>query len=231
MRQAVFLIGGAGARLGALTHATPKPLLPVAGRPFLEHLLAKAARHGLRRVLLLAGHRAEVVHDYLAQSAIAQRLGLEIEVCVENEPLGTGGALVAVRDRLDPVFLLANGDTWFDFDWSRLIAAQGWAAVLALRHMALADRYETVLLDGPKIIGFRPRDLLMQAALINGGVYRMEAAALDDAGGRASLEQDILPALSAKGKLGGLIFDGPFIDIGIPLTYAEAQDMFARDLK
>jgi NDP-sugar pyrophosphorylase family protein len=230
VRQIVFLIGGAGTRLGHLTREVPKPLLPVAGRPFLEHLLRKAARHGLTRVLLLAGYRAEAVHSYLQHSAIASTLGLEIEVVVEREPLGTAGALVHVRDRLEPAFLLANGDTWFDVDWSSMAANGDWPVLIALREVQQADRYETIVLEGDRVMKMRPRNPTAGRALINGGLYRIQTTALDGAPAPSSLEADVLPSLCAEGKVGGLLFDAAFIDIGLPDTYRLAQSLLASPL-
>ena len=117
MDQAVILVGGLGTRLGALTVAAPKPLLTVGGAPFLDVLLREAARHGVRTVLLLAGHKAELVRDYARDYELARRIGLKIEVIVEPEPAGTGGALLHAADRLQDCFFLLNGDSWFDANW------------------------------------------------------------------------------------------------------------------
>jgi NDP-sugar pyrophosphorylase family protein len=227
VRQIVFLVGGTGSRLGDITRELPKPLLPVAGRPFLDYLLRKAARHGLTRVLLLAGYRAEAMHAYLQQSDVAATLGLEIDVAVEAHPLGTAGALVAVRDRLDPAFLLANGDTWFDLDWSEVAAVGDWPVLMALREVPQADRYETVVLEGERVMNMRRRDSAAGQALINGGLYRIGRAILDGAVAPSSLETDLLPSLCAAGRVGGRVFDGAFIDIGLPDSYRSAQGLLA----
>jgi len=114
--QAAILCGGLGTRLGALTAQAPKPLLPVAGEPFLDVLLLELARHGVRRVLLLAGFAAKRIAEYAATTQMRARFGMEIEVSVEPERAGTGGAVWHARDRLDPEFFLLNGDSWFDIN-------------------------------------------------------------------------------------------------------------------
>jgi NDP-sugar pyrophosphorylase family protein len=227
IRQAAFLVGGLGTRLGALTQSLPKPLLPVAGRPFLDRLLEKAAGHGLTRIVLLAGVKSEAVEAYLAADNPAERLGLEIALSIEPTPLGTGGALVQAAPLLDDAFLLANGDTWFDFDWSALAAATGFPAVAALHAIQNPDRYETVSLDGGRITGFHPRGAPSATQLINGGVYRFDKAALAGATAPMSLESVLLPALCRDGRLGGQVFEGAFIDIGVPESYRQAQTMFS----
>ena len=225
-RQCAILVGGAGSRLGSLTRDVPKPMLPVAGRPFLQHLLDKAHRHGFESVLLLAGFRADVIADYVAGLAPADHHGLEIAVSVEDQPLGTAGALAQARERLDETFLLVNGDTWFDFDWADLSASDAWPATLALRQIPLADRYETIVLDGERVTAFQPRGLQPTLpGLINGGAYRLDRALVPSRIGFLSLETDILPTLCAEGRLGGRVYEGDFIDIGVPESYAQAQTL------
>ena len=114
IQQAAILCGGLGTRLGALTAATPKPLLPVGERPFLDILLEALGQAGVRRMLLLAGFMAERIADYAAATPIKPRFGLSIEVAAEPYAAGTGGALWHTRDRLDEAFYLLNGDSWFD---------------------------------------------------------------------------------------------------------------------
>lgn len=226
VRQCVFLVGGLGTRLGELARDVPKPMMPVAGRPFLDHLLAKAARHGFDRILLLAGHRAEVIERHLDETRLAERLGLEIMLSIEPAPLGTGGALAHARDGLDPAFLLVNGDTWFDFDWRVLADWSAFPASLALRDVAPADRYETVALDEDcRVTQVRPRDPQLARGLINGGVCRLTRDSVPSQVGVLSLENDLLPRLCATGHLGGRAFDGAFIDIGLPESLAAASSI------
>lgn len=227
-RQCVMLVGGLGSRLGTLTRDTPKPMLPVAGRPFLDHLLLKAARQGFDQVLLLAGHRSEVMSDHLASSGLPERLGLTVSLSVEAEPLGTAGALTQARDQLDETFLLINGDTWFDFDWRDLAAMDAFPAALALRRVAPADRYETVQLEDERVVAFQPRRPDLSEGLINGGAYRLTKSIVPTRLGPASLESDLLPDLCEKGRLGGRIFDGAFIDIGLPESLLQAQSLLER---
>lgn len=221
--QCVILVGGLGTRLGNLAARTPKPLLPVQGRPFLEWLLIKAARHGFDRVLLLAGHGAAVLDDWLAGNPLPGRLGLTLSVNRETSPQGTAGALVQARALLDDDFLLVNGDTWFDFDWSALALRDGADGCMALRRVAPADRYETIALDGKRVSAVRPRDPALAEGLINGGVYRLRASAFDGVTAPASLEQDVLPRLTIAGRLDGRVFDAAFLDIGLPESYRAAE--------
>ena len=220
IEQAVILCGGRGTRLGALTAATPKPLLAIGDAPFLDQLLFELGRHGFRRVLLLAGFAAEQIAAYAAASQIAARFGLVVEVAVEPEEAGTGGALWHARHRLDDAFLMLNGDSWFDIN---LLDLGGWlerdpavAGVLALRRLADASRYGAVRLVGADIVEFATRPAGSGPGLVSGGIYALRRSVVDALTPRASLEADLFPALARQGLLRGRVLDRYFIDIGIP---------------
>jgi D,D-heptose 1,7-bisphosphate phosphatase len=230
--QAAILCGGLGTRLGALTARTPKPLLPVGGAPFLDTLLFELGRHGIRRVLLLAGFAAEQIEDYAATTPIKDRFGIEIEIAVEPERAGTGGALWHARDRLDPEFFLLNGDSWFDVNLLALaagLAANPQAiATIAVRYLADAFRYGTVAIERGRVASFGVRPEHPGSGLVNGGVYACRRALLDHLASCCSLEADIFPALAGDGLLSGARSDSYFIDIGVPEAYARAQQELPR---
>ena len=218
--QAVFLVGGRGSRLGDLTLDTPKPLLPVAGRAFIEHLLDKAVREGFAELILLAGYRHEAVEAY----AGAWR-GVPLRLSIEPEPLATAGAVAHAAPMLRADFLLVNGDTWFDFDWSSLRLSDGLHGLVAAREVSPADRYETLDIRDGRVVAIHPRADLT-SGVINGGVYRLSRDAFANVRGRVSLEKDTLPKLSANGLLGAQIKTGAFIDIGLPHSLKAANELF-----
>jgi D,D-heptose 1,7-bisphosphate phosphatase len=229
--QCVILVGGLGTRLGALTVETPKPLLAVAGRPFLEYLLFEAARFGFKRVLLLAGYRADQVASYLAESDIARHLRLEIDLHVEAEPAGTGGALWQARERLDEYFYLLNGDSWLDFNWLSLVTVEGSdraVATLGLRHVEDASRYGVVETDDGLVRRFRDRPEQAGPGDVNSGVYLVSREIVAALRPRCSLERDVLPALAEAGRLRAQRVRGGFIDIGVPEDFARAQSLLPR---
>ncbi|MGH7045114.1 MAG: HAD-IIIA family hydrolase [Stellaceae bacterium] len=233
IRQAAILCGGLGTRLGALTAQTPKPLLPVAGAPFLDMLLFELGRHGIREVLLLAGFAAAQIAEYAAASPLKARFGIDLAVTVEPEGAGTGGALWHARDRLDPQFLLINGDSWFDINLLTLaagaVAQPAAIATIAIRSLADASRYGVVTLGAlGRITGFGERPSQPGPGLVNGGVYVCRRALIGRLGRCCSLEADIFPPLAAAGLLQGMRFDGYFIDIGVPQSYALAQHQVPR---
>ncbi|WP_348674531.1 HAD-IIIA family hydrolase [uncultured Abyssibacter sp.] len=230
MIQCAVLCGGLGTRLGALTAETPKPLLEVAGEPFLETLIFELGRQGIRKVLLLAAFRNDKITAFARTSPAAQRFGVEIEVAIEPDRAGTGGALWHAQDRLEDVFFLINGDTWFDIPVLSLYrrahaepdACEG---VIALRKVDDASRYGTVDLDeAGRVTGFAEKSERRGESYINGGIYFLSKQALRLTAPQCSIEYDVLPALAAEGRLRGVPFDDNyFIDIGIPETYERAQ--------
>lgn len=228
--QCAILLGGLGTRLGSLTRDTPKPLLPVGGSPFIELLVREAWRKGFRDVVLLAGYKSERVFDFVEAMRAGLPAGHSINVVVEPEPLGTGGAVVNALSWLDERFLLLNGDTWFDCNWNELCSPQAWGkggdgAALAVRAVPLADRYETIDFapDG-KVRAVVPRGEAIGAPYyVNGGAYCLSRDHVRGFGERFSLEENVLPALAAAGKLNARSFEGYFLDIGVPESYERSQ--------
>ncbi|MGY8633306.1 HAD-IIIA family hydrolase [Bradyrhizobium sp. 14AA] len=230
LRQAVILVGGLGTRLGERTKLVPKPMLDIGGRPFLDTLIDELVRYGVfDEILLLAGHKAEIVETHYTAAARGQA---RIVVSRETEPLGTGGALVHARDLLHERFLLLNGDSLFDFNLLDLIArANGGRVHMALRDGVVGDRYGRVVLDGDVV-----RDFIAPGAgatgPVNAGIYVVDRSVLADiAKLPASLEQDVFPGLVEAGELRGTAYRGYFIDIGIPDDFARADRELREKLR
>jgi D-glycero-D-manno-heptose 1,7-bisphosphate phosphatase len=231
----MVLCGGFGTRLGELTAQTPKPLLAIGDRPFLEILLNELGRYGFDRITLLAGFAADQLRAFASTTAIAQRFDLSIEVSAEPTALGTGGALRFAHDRLDETFILLNGDSWFDIDLLKLCrrAAEKPEALatLALRRAHDSSRYGVVETDGAQVVRFGSRAPSTGLALLNGGVYVVRREFVSHLAERCSLEADVFPKLASQGLVAGQAFDGFFIDIGIPEAYAEAQFAIPKALR
>ncbi|WP_164718381.1 HAD-IIIA family hydrolase [Bradyrhizobium sp. LVM 105] len=230
LRQAVILVGGLGTRLGERTKTVPKPMLDIGGRPFLDTLIDELVRYGVfDEILLLAGHKAEIVETHYAAAARGQT---RIVVSRETEPLGTGGALVHARNLLHDRFLLLNGDSLFDFNLLDLIArAHDGRVHMALRDGVVEDRYGRVVLDGDMV-----RDFIAPGAgatgPVNAGIYVIDKSVLDEiATLPASLEQEVFPSLAKSGALRGTAYRGYFIDIGIPDDFGRADRELRRQLQ
>jgi D,D-heptose 1,7-bisphosphate phosphatase len=221
LRQAVILVGGLGTRLGERTKTTPKPMLPVGGRPFLDVLIDEIARYDLfDEILLLAGHKAESIEKRYAGTA---RGRARLKVSLEQVPLGTAGALVHACELLQERFLLLNGDSFFDFNILDLVSrATSGLVQMALRADVVGDRFGRVMLEGDRVTCFIAPG---QGATgpVNAGIYVIDRSIVAGIAPPASLEQDIFPSLAAKGVMGGTVYRGYFIDIGIPEDFARAD--------
>jgi dTDP-glucose pyrophosphorylase len=226
IRQAVILAGGKGTRLGEITRAVPKPMLPIAGdQPFLDYLLEMIERHGYEDIILLGGYLGEVLEAAYDGRRIS---GARIRVLLEKAPLGTAGALTVAREKLDPRFVMMNGDAFFDINLRALEQASrqsGAMATLALRSVPDAARFGRVIEERGKVVAFLEKDPSRPGpGIINGGVYVLKREILDLVVNLpCSLEQDVFPALVERGEICGLTFDGYFLDIGLPETLEQGH--------
>jgi D,D-heptose 1,7-bisphosphate phosphatase len=221
--QAIILAGGKGPRLGALTRGLPKPLVPVAGKPFICHLIENLARHGFRNILLLVGAFAAAYEKALGTGG---KLGVRLQLVSEPQPADTAGALHHAAPFLQPRFLLLNGDSFFDFNYLDLVAkrsAGSWLARIALREVDDVSRYGTVSLAAGQVTSFGEKGGKGEG-LINGGVYWLKREILAEIGTPpVSLERDLFPGLASRGLLRGSNYSGRFIDIGVPADLRRAR--------
>lgn len=220
LKQAVFLVGGLGTRLRQLTATTPKPLIAVCGRPFLDYLLDEVARHGFTDIVLLAGYLGEQFDSHYDGLRVH---GARVRVLRETEPMGTGGAIRLALPQLADSFLLANGDSFFDINLRALPEPAAGEITMALRATAPGARYGTVSLQGDRVRDFHAPEA-GRAGPINAGVYLVTRAALESLPqGKSSLEADHFPRLARSGRIRGTVFDGWFIDMGVPEDLARAD--------
>lgn len=224
IRQAYILAGGFGTRLGKLTKTTPKPMLHVNDRPFIEYILKELKRFGVERIVLGTGYLAEVFESYFKDGS---KLGLKIIYSVEDVPLGTGGAVKAASDLLDDVFYVINGDSLADFDYTLFAPFEKKtdACCLAVREVKNAKRYGAIDLDDDKIIGFSEKSR-ESGGVINAGIYLLKKQALELLpSGPCSIEKELFPHLITKGKLFARKCEDFFIDIGIQEAYTLASEV------
>lgn len=224
LTQAVILAGGKGSRLGRLTRETPKPMLTVGGRPFLEYVVWNLKRHGIIDLLFSVGYLHERIVEYFGDGS---GFGVHIEYNVEDKPAGTGGALKLAKEKLNPIFLVLNGDTLMDINYLDLALAfhqtDALASIALRRTPGDVCRYGSVLLEGERIKAFLEKSD-SGPGIVNGGVYVMRCEAIDYlSSGTSSLEQDLFPVLADQGQLCGKVFEGFFIDIGVPESLSKAE--------
>lgn len=225
----IILAGGLGTRLQRVVSDVPKPMAPVAGKPFLDHLLEKLPLAHVSRIVFSVGHKHEVILNHFGE----EYHGVPIVYAIESEPLGTGGGIkLALANTTEEHALIVNGDTFFDVDFEQFWQVHryhNFDLTLALKPMDKPDRYGTVLLEKHRVIRFQEKTPGLTHGLINGGLYWIRTAVKqampsDD---KFSFETDFLEPQVSLLTFGGYIDNNRFIDIGIPDDYARAQDIFS----
>ncbi len=224
-----MLVGGQGTRLRPLTISAPKPMLPAAGVPFTAHQLARARDAGVDHVVLATSYRAETFEAYFGDGST---FGLDLEYVTEPAPLGTGGGIRNVADRLrsDDVVVF-NGDVLDGHDLAAQIARhhETQAAVtLYLTRVADPTAFGCVPVDAEgRVLEFREKDPEPVTDLINAGCYifRREVLLRDiPAGAVVSVERDTFPLLLSKGAvLQGFVDDAYWLDLGTPAAFVRGS--------
>jgi len=227
---AVILAGGKGTRLGALAADVPKPLVELAGTPVLEHQIASLRRSGVTDIVLSVGHLGQRIADRIGDGS---SLGVRVEYAFEDRPLGTGGPLAGLADRLGEHFLVVYGDVLCDMDFARLVAyhqRQAWAVTLTAHPNDHPYDSDLLLVDDDgRLTGIvtksQPRERAY-ANLVNAGVAVLARHALTGLapGHPADLERDVVRPLIAAGAVGVYRTSEYLRDMGTPGRLRECEE-------
>ncbi len=232
--QAVILVGGEGTRLRPLTCNTPKAIVPILNRPFLEHLLRYLEKHGVRDVILAMGYLPDPIQSCLGDGA---QLGVHMTYLVEESPLGTAGAVKNAESFLDGPFIVFNGDILTDIDLTAMLR----------RHQEIEPKASIALtpVDNPTIYGVVETDARgmvknfvekpgwdkVTTNMINAGIYILEPEVLAHipASSPTMFENYLFPLLLEMGEpIFGYPSDAYWIDIGTPEKYLKVHHDLLR---
>lgn len=223
MLEAIVLAGGAGTRLRQVLPDLPKPMAPIAGRPFLEILLGRLSARGIQRVVLSLGYMADKIRTHFGD----RYSGMDLDYAIEDRPLGTGGAarLALEHCREDHVFVF-NGDTFLDLDIEAVehLWLRRSNPIIIGREVADTARYGRLqILDG-QVVGFTEKGLV-GPGVINAGCYVLKRGQLDEFPLQTafSLEIDHLASIVPAVPVDVYVSRDYFIDIGIPADFQRAQ--------
>ena len=236
--QAVVLVGGEGTRLRPITSRVPKPVAPLVCRPFIGYVIENLARHGVEHVIFSSGYLAAAIEHTVGDGS---RFGLRVSYAVEDEPLGTAGAIKNAESHLAPErFFALNGDVLSDIDLGELAAAH-------VQKRAMGTIYLTPVEDPRRygLVRMRPDDSISDflekpgaefagPALINAGVYVLQPEVLEmiPAGRMFSIERGVFPVLAQAGSLFGHATTDYWRDIGTPESYLGAHfDVLERTVR
>ena len=231
IKEAIILAGGLGTRLRSVISDVPKCMAPVAGNPFLHYLIQYLKENGIENFIFSVGYMHEIIEEYLQKN----HAELNYQISIENEPLGTGGAIkLACEKASEKKVLIANGDTLYKIDinsFSTFHESRNAACTLALKPMHYFDRYGAIELNDDNSLQTFKEKQYYTTGLINGGVYALnkEEFLKESFPEKFSFEKDYLEKnVNSKENISqrifGMIQDQYFIDIGIPEDYEKAQN-------
>lgn len=227
--QAVILVGGMGTRLQPLTCRTPKAMVPIANRPFLEHLLTYLKDSGIRDIILAMGYLPDLIRSRLGDGG---KLGVKLHYLVEESPLGTAGAVKNAEHLLDGPFLVLNGDILTEIDLAEMIKRHREAkpkVSIALTPVDNPSMYGVVETDSNgRIRRFieKPSPDRVTTKMINAGVYILEPDVLKSIPqyAPAMFESLVFPKLLEQGDyMMAYPSSAYWIDIGTPAKYIRAN--------
>ena len=229
--EAIVLAGGLGTRLASRLEGVPKSMAPVAGRPFLEILLAQLRRAGCARALLSVGHLHTVIQDRFG----AAFDGMRVDYVIEDAPLGTGGAIrLALAEAREDSVLALNGDTFLDADYAEMMrfhADEGAGLTIAVVHQPDVARYGGVVVENKRIVAFEEKGR-SGSGWISAGAYVLNRNlewphSLRE---RFSIEKDFFAPKIGRLAPAAYEVKGYFLDIGVPEDLDRAQTELARFL-
>lgn len=233
-QDAFILVGGLGTRLKKVISSVPKPMAPINGVPFLDILIKYWRNKGIKNFYLLTGYKSDVIKDYFGNHYYE----CNIFYSNEKEPLDTGGAFLKglkffEKNIKNKYAILLNGDTWFDFNFENLVndhIKSGKLLTIAIKEITNNNRYGNIILsDKGEVITIKKPEKELAFSRINVGCYIFESSTLlnhlEHFSNKFSLEDDLLPFLMKKRKIGSSLNEGSFIDIGIPSDFRKASQI------
>ena len=208
----VILVGGRGSRLGSLTLKTPKPLIKINGKPFLDHLICKLIKYNFKNIFLLCSYKKKIFFDkyhnkYFHNSKI---------ICIdEGKQKGTGGALYKLKNKIKSHFILINGDTFFDIDYNFLKKTNISKKNIFMCLTNIKKTHNNLLMNKLLLKKKEINISYKKTNLANGGIYLINKRILNKTKNQfMSFENDILKNEIENRRVIGKYFNDFFIDIG-----------------
>lgn len=228
--QAILLAGGLGTRLRSVVSDRPKPMALIEGKPFMEYVVHELSRYGIRDIVFAVGYKGTMVEEFFGDG---KAFGITASYAYEEELLGTAGAIKNAGKQIhEDWFFVFNADTFYQLDYRRLMEVRDRRSLdfaLVLRQVPDVSRYGRAVLVQDMLVEFNEKTTRSVPGTINGGVYLMKRELLAEIPeGKVSLENEMIPKWmgmeKAGRRLGGIVNDGYFIDIGVPEDYYRFQE-------
>jgi dTDP-glucose pyrophosphorylase len=219
----VIMAGGRGRRMHPHTDNCPKPMLPVAGKPMLEHIIERAKLEGFRHFVLAIHYLGHMIENYFGDGGHWQ---VRIDYLREEAPLGTAGALGLLRPAPDRPFVVSNGDVLTDIRYGDLLDFHGRhnaAATMAVRSHEVQHPFGVVHTNGVDIDGFEEKPI--SRSQINAGIYVLDPVALNYLIASSQCDMPTLFSRLQQNSLRTIAYPmyEPWLDVGRPADYTVAQ--------
>jgi dTDP-glucose pyrophosphorylase len=223
----VIMAGGRGTRLGVHTQDCPKPLLPVGGKPMLEHIIERAKAEGFKHFVLAIHYLGHMIQDYFGDGS---KLNINIEYLRENTPLGTAGALGLLQVRPKEPFLVTNGDVLTDIRYAELLdfhIRHSATATMAVRLHEWQHPFGVVKTNGVDIVGFDEKPVARSH--INAGIYVLAPNVLDSIGANEHCDMPTLFGRVQERQARTIVYPmhEPWLDVGRPADLEKARNILA----
>lgn len=216
---ALVMAGGKGTRLEGLTHAIPKPMLPIGDRPLLERIVTHLVSHGIQRIFISVQHMARMIQDHFQDG---RHLGCQIEYLVEDAPLGSGGCLSLLPERPEHPLFVMNGDLLTRMHVGRMLdfhTQHDFSATLGVRNHAFTVPFGVVETAGHQIVRLTEKPQVSHT--INAGMYAIAPALFDRVPKQTFFPITTLfeQAIAEGAQVGAYSIEDEWVDIGVPEQY------------
>jgi NDP-sugar pyrophosphorylase family protein len=221
-----LLAGGLATRLQPVSQGLPKALVPVAGRPFIDHQLNLLHRNGIRTVVMCLGHLGELVQHHVGDGA---KFGMRVQYSFDGPSLlGTGGAIRRALPHLGDVFWVMYGDSFMDIDYASVLRAfdnrpEALGLMTVLRNNGQWDKSNAVFRDG-QLLRYDKKNATPEMDYIDYGIALLRRSAAERIGEAASDIAELYAQLVAEGAMVGYEVFTRFYEIGTPQSLAEANE-------
>ncbi len=227
IRKAFILAGGKGTRLRPITYEIPKPMVPIRGRPLLEHTIDLLKKYEIRDIVLSIGFLGHKIKEHFGNGS---KFGVKITYVEEDSPRGTAGALRLAKELLsDGDFIMINGDNLFNIDLDNMARDHfnnKTIATIALTSVSDPTKYGVARLQGNRILEFIEKPSLEEAPsrLINAGVYIFSPKIFDYIPDKefSMIETEVFPKLIQDKQFSGYVMSGQWLPAGTPEEYEKA---------
>jgi len=227
----VIMAGGQGTRLRPHTENCPKPLLPVGGKPILEHIIERAKAEGFQHFVLAVHYLGHMIEDYFGNG---DKLGIQISYLRESSPLGTAGAISLLNPRPEAPFLVTNGDVLTDIRYGELLdfhCRHNATATMAVRLHEWQHPFGVVHTNGVDITGFEEKPIARSH--INAGIYVLEPSTLDVLRTGEHCDMPTLFSRLQEGVARTIVYPmhEPWLDVGRVDDFERAQAEHSTNIR